>query len=90
MSTNTTKTPYEIRLELLQMSKDYFETISSANLNAAQKIWEKTLNGMTMPISAEATTKMLEQFAQSAKPTYSFEDIIKKATEMYSFVNDKK
>jgi hypothetical protein len=90
MSTNTTKTPYEIRLELLQMSKDYFETIQSANLNAVQTLWERSLDAAVFPMSSDTNKKMLEQFKQASVPMYSFEDVIKKATEMYSFVNDKK
>jgi hypothetical protein len=90
MSTNTTKTPYEIRLELLQMSKDYFETIQNANLDMMRSIFERSIEAAPQPMNAEATKKMIESFSQGFKPTYSFEDVIKKATEMYSFVNDKK
>jgi hypothetical protein len=90
MSTNTTKTPYEIRLELLKMSKDYFEAIQAANLNAAQVLWERSIDAAVFPQTSDANKKMLEQFKQATTPTYTFEDIIKKATEMYSFVNDKK
>lgn len=88
----TTKSPYEIRLELLQMSKDHFDKIQEANNAIMNAIWAKSFESIPTSMNMETSKKMFEQFTQACKASqanYTFDDVIKKATEMYSFVNSK-
>lgn len=83
MATNKTsgsKTPYEIRLELLQMAKEHLDTLFHAqNVFATQMV-----NAMQQ--ANKATVEELKQFAPKA---YSIDEITKKAAEMYAFVLKK-
>ena len=74
------KSPYEIRLELLQMAKDFLDKQIQTQVDFALKAYE-----MQVKING-ATIDQLESFMPK---TYSIEDIMTKATELYGFVNKK-
>ena len=91
------KTPFEIRAELLEMARKHLEQQYYANLELARKTWEKTLELMTLP--AQNLTK-IDDIAKFNKELYdvmtgqlpqppSFDEIIKKAQELYGFVQKK-
>jgi hypothetical protein len=85
----STKTPYEIRLELLQMSQSYFETIQNANLTAIQNLMCSAIASTEGHNMSDVQIKqMTDRFNQAFTPTYSVDDVIKHAKEMYSFIND--
>lgn len=73
----SSKTPYEIRLELLQMAKDHLESSFKAQVDFATQ--------MTAALVAanKATVEELQKFAPK---TYTVDDITKKATELYAFI----
>jgi len=71
----TTKNPFEIRAEMLQLAKDYMDQSYHMNLNFMQKAFEEG-------------KKTFEEY-QAATRMYSTEDLVKKAQEMYSFVSKK-
>lgn len=82
MTTKTTgsKTPYEIRLELLKMAKDHLESSFKAQTDFATQ----------MALALIAANKVsTEELSKYAPKMYTFEDIAKKAAELYTFVQKK-
>lgn len=71
----TNKSPFEIRADILAMAKEYMDRQVDLNV----QYWEKMIS-MQQATVAEAKT---------AYVTYSTEDLMKKAAEMYSFVTKK-
>jgi hypothetical protein len=93
----STKTPFEIRAELLEMARKHLEQQYYANLDLARATWEKTLQMMTPPAGFVTTTEDVAKYnkqlfdtlsAQMPAPA-SFEEILKKAQELYAFVQKK-
>lgn len=80
MSKETTLTPYELRLEMLKMSKDFLERQYDLNRSATMDYWfqmaemAKQMKGEIPAIPSLGTM-----------PT--FEDIMKMAGEMNQFVS---
>ena len=71
-----TKTPFEIRADLLKLAADHLEKQFTANLQFATE-YNRALGN----VATEALVKM---------PTYfTSEDVLKKASEFYSFVQTK-
>ncbi len=71
----TQKNPFEIRAEMLQMSKDYMDQQYKMNIQLATDMYDQGLKTMTE--------------LQDAYKMYSVEDMMEKAKEMYSFVSKK-
>ena len=69
------KNPFEIRQEVLKMAKDYMDQQWSMNLQFTQQMFEQG-------------RKNAEEM-QAALTMYSTDDLMKKAQEMYAFVNKK-
>ena len=69
------KNPFEIRTEMLQMAKDYMD-----------RAWE--MNYMFTQQMFDQGKKTTEEMQAALKP-YSTEELMKKATELYSFVTKK-
>lgn len=87
-SKNTTesssKTPYEIRLAILQMAKDHLESTFRAQVDFSTKMMDalvETNNGNTAQLQSEMKKLIPVGF--------TIEDITKKAAELYSFVLTK-
>lgn len=68
----TSKNPYEIRSDILELAKEYMDKQSELNSEYAKKLMEAGNVGR-------------QEYLEAFKP-YSFEDLMAKATEMYSFV----
>lgn len=81
---STSKTPFEIRLEVLQMAKEYLDNIQAANLSIASQM---------IASSNEIQSYTLDQLQENIKKCtpkgYSTEDLIKKAGELYAFICSK-
>ena len=71
----STKNPFEIRSDMLTLAKDYMDQQYHMNVQFAEKAYE-------------AGQKTLEEMQEATK-SYSMEDLLTKAREMYSFVSDK-
>ena len=72
----TSKNPFEIRADMLQLAKEYMDQQQQINVQFAEAMMEKG-------------KKSLEDIQESYQ-MYSMEDLMEKAKEMYSFVSDKK
>ena len=72
----TSKNPFEIRADMLQLAKEYMDQQQQINVQFAEAMMEKG-------------KKSLEDLQESYQ-MYSIEDLMEKAKEMYSFVSDKK
>lgn len=81
------KTPYEIRLELLQMAKDYLDTVQQVQLSQVQ--FAKDAFAKAIELQALTVEQTKEQLAKFMPKQYTMEDLMAKANEMYSFVTKK-
>lgn len=77
----STKSPFEIRLELLKMAQEYF--IYTADTQ--QKILIDAFE-----VAHKAGELTFEEFSKNLPKTFSIEDVVAKAKEFYSFVDGKK
>jgi hypothetical protein len=71
----STKNPFEIRAEMLQLAKDYMDQQYYMNVQFAEKM-------------VEQNNKTIEELQDTYK-MYSIEELMAKAKEMYSFVSTK-
>ena len=73
----STKNPFEIRADILEMAKDYMDKQTALNM----QYWEKMME------LGKATFE--DAKAANVYTPYSMEELMKKAQEMYSFVSKK-
>lgn len=69
------KNPFEIRSDILELAKEYMDKQVAMNIEYAKKMQEV----------GQAT---MQDHLESHKP-YTFEELMAKAQEMYSFVSKK-
>lgn len=74
------KTAYELRMEMLQLANDYLKAA-----NEQQQAFAK----QTFDTAVEAGKASIDEWAKYAPAFYDFGDVVKKAEELYSFVNKK-
>lgn len=74
------RNPFEIRTRMLELAQDYLENQYEMNMEFARQAFLESIK-----IGAN-TMKDWEQFAPQK---YSFDEITKKAQELYSFVQKK-
>jgi hypothetical protein len=74
------KTPYEIRLEVLQMAKDHLDASFKAQCDFATQM-------MSAMISANKAT--VDELSALIPKAYGLDEVTKKATELYAFVLKK-
>lgn len=76
----TSLTPYEIRLQLLQMAKDHLDATYKAQVDFS----------MQMATALIAANKASIEEMQKLMPIgYSLDEVTKKANELYSFILKK-
>ena len=75
-----TKSPFEIRADLVKLAQDHLEAQYDANLAFATNIFYKMVKEGT------ATAETYKEFVPAFPTT---EEILKRAKEFYSFVSDK-
>ena len=71
----TTKNPFEIRSDMLQLAKEYMDLQTKMNVEYTAKMFE-----------AGRTTA--EELKEAMTP-YSMDELMDKAKEMYNFVQSK-
>ena len=69
--------PYELRFRLLEMAQGYLQDQQARQQNFAIDAWE---------FAKEQGTANMKVFEDLQPETYTIEDIKKKATELYEFV----
>lgn len=74
------KSPYEIRLELLQMAQQHLESAFRLQMEYATK---------ALQLATDAQWKSAEQLKAMMPSTYTMDDVLKKANELYGFVQKK-
>lgn len=75
-----TKSAYELRMEMLEMSKSYLETQYQTSVDFAKTVFDTAIK------AGQATVQEWQKYAPKM---YDFSDVVKKAEELYSFVNQK-
>jgi hypothetical protein len=78
------KTPYEIRLELLQMAKDHLDKSQAAQIEFAKDAFYKAAELGQITI-AQAN----EQIRAMIPAPYAMDEMVKKASELYAFIMKK-
>jgi len=78
------KTPFEVRLEVLKMAQNM---VSIAYQDANSLAWEM-LNRVA-EYQDKSIADMQEYLSKIRQPTFTPADIIKKAEELYSFIEKK-
>ena len=76
----STKSPFELRTDILQMAKDYMDQQYHTNMDFARR---------TFDVAVEAGKVSADQWKQYVPEMYSAEDLMKKAHEFYSFVSKR-
>jgi ABC-type transporter lipoprotein component MlaA len=71
----TTKNPFEIRAEMLQLAKEYMDQQYHMNVQFAEKMMDQ---------GKKTAEEMKEHYKM-----YSMDELMEKAKEMYSFVSKK-
>jgi hypothetical protein len=77
---STGKNPFEIRFDLLALAKDYLDQQTAINLEFARKVQDTVV-----------TEKHVgwEKWEQYVPKMYTFDEVTKKAEELYKFVSKK-
>ena len=74
------KNPFELRTEILQMTKDYLDQQYHLNMEFARRAFDEAI------AAGKATTENWEQYVPKS---YSIDELTKKAQELYGFVSKK-
>ena len=72
--------PYELRFRLLEMAQGYLQDIQEQSKDFSYQAWE---------LAREDGKANMELWKELQPESYSIEDIKKKATELYEFVEQK-
>ena len=78
------KTPYEIRLELLQMAKDHMDKAQAAQIEFVKDAFYKSVELGQLTVS-----QANEQIKALIPAPYAMDEMVKKAGEMYAFIMKK-
>lgn len=76
----TTKNPFEIRTELLQMAKDYLDQQYHLNMEFYRNAFDHALKNNNVGI---------DDWKKYMPQVYTIEELTKKAQELYGFVEKK-
>lgn len=74
------KTPYEIRLELLQMAQEHLQTTYDRQMQFATE---------ALKLAQDAQWKSLDELKKLMPVPFTFDEIVAKASELYGFVQKK-
>ena len=80
----TSKTPYEVRLDVLKMAQEMIDREKQIDLNNQQAKLDLFMAQPKQPTPAE-----LDAFIQANTPKmYDSSDVVTRASGLYAFVND--
>ena len=80
MTQTTGKNAYELRMDMLKMSYDYLDRIQSVNTEVAMRAIQTAVD------HDKATYAEWDKYAPKS---FTFEDVVKQAEELYKFVSTK-
>ncbi len=75
------KTPFELRFDILSLANDYCDKVAKVNQDFALSAFKSAVE------MGKSSVEEWQKFAPTAP--YTIQDVLKKAEEMYSFVNGK-
>ena len=78
------KTPFEIRLEILQMAKEYMDKVQATQVEFAKDAFYKASE--IHHLTVDEAKKLVESFIPKQ---YTIDELMKQATSMYSFITKK-
>lgn len=78
------KTPFEIRLEILQMAKEYMDKAQAAQIEFAKDAFYKAVE-----FNQLTSEQIKEQIKSFIPAQYTTDELMKKAAEMLTFINKK-
>jgi hypothetical protein len=78
--TNGGKSPYEIRLELLQMAQSHLQSAFERQMQFATE---------ALKLATDAQWKSIEQLKELMPKAYTIDDVLAKAAELYGFVQKR-
>ncbi len=71
------KSGFEIRLEVLQMAKDFMDKQAKLNADFAAQAFD---------VAVRANQATVDQWKEYTPATYTIEDMMAKANELYKFI----
>lgn len=74
------KSAYELRMEMLTMAKDYMEQQYNCNYQFAKDAFD---------MAVKTGKASMDEWQKYAPKFYDFSDVMKKAEELYKFVDKK-
>jgi pectate lyase len=74
------KNPYELRMDMVHLANDYFKDLHSMQHDMA-------INAFNIAVEQGKTT--WTEWEKHAPKMYSFDEVTKKAEELYAFVSKK-
>jgi len=78
------KTPFEIRLELLQIAKDHLDKAQAAQIEFLKDSFYKSVE------LGQMTVKQANEQIKALMPApYSMDEMVKKAGELYAFISKR-
>ena len=72
--------PFEIRAQLLDMSKQYLDKQFEVNTEFTKRAFEEM---------AKNGQDIMQKYQEFAPKMYTFEDVVEHAKKLYGFVNSK-
>lgn len=76
----TGKSPYEIRLELLQMAQSHLQSQFDRQMQFATE---------ALKLATDAQWKSIDELKKLMPPPFTFDEILAKANELYGFVQKR-
>ena len=74
------KTPFELRFDILNLAKNYFAEQASANAEFARQAFA---------LAVQTNQATVDQWKDYAPQQYTLEEVIAKAKDLYTFVATK-
>lgn len=85
-----TRSPFEIRVDLIKIAKEYLDTVDKANTELA-RAWIHAINSGNVEImkNIQAQIPTQAQIMDLLKPSYSIEDLLAQAAKLQEFVSKR-
>jgi hypothetical protein len=78
--TTSGRSPYEIRLELLQLAQEHLQATFDRQMTFSTEV---------LRLASDAQAQSVDDLKALMPKVFTFQDILDKATELYSFVQKR-